>query len=188
MKPARAALAFIFVTMLIDVLGFGIIIPVLPKLVADLGGGGSASQGALYFGAILSIYGLMQFLFLPVMGALSDRFGRRPVLLVSMFFTCIEYLIMAMAPNVGWLVAGRALTGITGASMTVATAYIADITPPELRAPNFGISGAAFGLGFILGPAAGGLLSAWSQRAPFWASAVLTARLASRRSSSTVFA
>ena len=169
-RNQRAGIAFIFVTILIDILGFSVIIPVLPKLVAELVGG-NASDGAFYFGLLLSCYGLMQFFFLPV---LSDHFGRRPVLLISMCCTGIEYLIMATAHNVWILFAGRVLTGITGASITVATAYIADVSPPELRAKNFGVIGAAFGIGFILGPAAGGLLGAWSLRAPFWASAVLS--------------
>jgi DHA1 family tetracycline resistance protein-like MFS transporter len=169
----KAALRFIFVTILLDILGFGIIIPVLPKLVADLAGG-NTGNGALMFGMMLSVYGLAQFLFLPVLGSLSDRYGRRPILLVSMFFSAVEFVIMALATNIWVLFIGRLLTGITGASMTVANAYIVDVSTPEKRAANFGMVGAAFGIGFILGPAFGGLLSIWSARAPFWASAVLS--------------
>jgi MFS transporter, DHA1 family, tetracycline resistance protein len=162
-------MAFIFATMLIDILGLGIIIPVLPKLVGDVAGG-----SALLFGVLSSCYGLMQFLFLPVLGALSDTYGRRPVLLVSMLFTGLEYVIMALANSFGVLLAGRLLSGITGASLTVAQAYIVDVTPPEKRAQGFGLVGAAFALGFILGPALGGVLGMWSPRAPFWASAILS--------------
>jgi DHA1 family tetracycline resistance protein-like MFS transporter len=172
-KNRRAGLAFIFVTLLIDVLGFGLIIPVMPKLVTSMAGGGP-SAGAHLFGLLLSSYGLMQFLFAPVLGSLSDRYGRRPVLLVSLLFTALEYVIMARAPSIGWLFLGRILAGITGASFTAASAYIADISPPEKRAQNFGLIGAAFGVGFIIGPAAGGILGALSLRAPFWAAAGLS--------------
>src|SRR5579871_4818536 len=173
MRQRQAGLAFIFITLLIDVLGFGLIIPILPNLVTSLAGG-DASSGAHMFGLLLSSYGLMQFLFAPVLGSLSDRFGRRPVLLVSLFFTAIDYLLMAWAPSVGWLFVGRILTGITGASFTTASAYIADVSPPEKRAQNFGLVGAAFGVGFIVGPAVGGVLGSLSLRAPFWAAAGLS--------------
>ena len=167
-----AGLAFIFVTLLIDILGFGLLIPILPKFVALLSGRG-ISAGARDYGWLLSLYGLMQFLFSPVLGTLSDRFGRRPVLLLSLLFSGLDYVIMALAPSLVWLYIGRTLSGITGASFTAATAYIADVSPPEKRSQNFGLIGAAFGIGFILGPAAGGLLGALGPRVPFWAAAGL---------------
>jgi len=166
-------MAFIFVTLLIDVLGFGVIIPVLPRLVGQLSGGG-LSGGAHVFGLLMASFGLFQFLCSPILGSLSDRFGRRPVLLVSLFFTIIDYVIMALAPSITWLFIGRIMSGITSASFTAASAYIADISPPEKRAQNFGMIGAAFGIGFILGPATGGLLGDISPRAPFWAAAALS--------------
>jgi DHA1 family tetracycline resistance protein-like MFS transporter len=172
-RNRQAGLVFIFIALLIDILGFGLVIPVLPRLVADLSGAGPA-QGAHLFGLLIAVFGLMQFLFAPILGRLSDRFGRRPVLLISLFFTVIDYVIMATAPNISWLFVGRVLTGITGASFTAASAYIADISVPEKRAQNFGLIGAAFGIGFILGPALGGLLGAHSARAPFWAAAGLS--------------
>ena len=165
-------LAFIFVTLLIDILGFGLLIPILPKFVALLSGRG-ISAGARDYGWLLSLYGLMQFLFAPMLGTLSDRYGRRPVLLLSLLFSGIDYAIMALAPNLFWLYVGRTLSGITGASFTAATAYIADVSPPEKRSQNFGLIGAAFGVGFIFGPAAGGLLGALGPRVPFWAAAAL---------------
>lgn len=173
MRNRTASLIFIFITLLIDVLGMGLVIPVMPTLITAVSKGGS-SAGAHWYGLLLSSYGLMQFLFAPVLGSLSDRFGRRPVLLVSLFFTAIDYLLMAWAPSVGWLFVGRILTGITGASFTTASAYIADVSPPEKRAQNFGLVGAAFGVGFIVGPALGGALGAISLRAPFWAAAGLS--------------
>jgi DHA1 family tetracycline resistance protein-like MFS transporter len=171
-RPA-AGLAFIFVTLLIDVLGFGLIIPVLPKLVTSMAGGGP-TNGAHLFGLLLAVFGLMQFLFSPILGGLSDRFGRRPILLLSLLVSGVDYVLMALAPTIGWLFVGRILAGITGASFTAASAYIADVSPPEKRAQNFGLIGAAFGVGFILGPAVGGLLGAVSPRAPFWAAAALS--------------
>ena len=170
MNRGQASLAFIFVTILIDVLGFGLIIPVLPKLVETLAGKDVSSAAGL-FGLMASSFGLMQFLFSPILGGLSDRYGRRPVLLLSLVFTAVEYLIMALAPNIGWLFVGRILTGITSASFTVATAYIADVSPPEKRAQNFGMVGAVFGVGFIIGPLIGGLLGPLGPRVPFIASA-----------------
>ncbi len=165
-------LAFIFVTLLIDILGFGLLIPILPKFVALLSGRGIIA-GARDYGWLLALYGLMQFLFSPVLGTLSDRYGRRPVLLLSLLFSGVDYVIMALAPSLIWLYIGRILSGITGASFTAATAYIADVSPPEKRSQNFGLIGAAFGIGFILGPAAGGLLGIWGPRVPFWAAAGL---------------
>lgn len=167
-----AGLAFIFVTLLIDILGFGLLIPILPKFVASLSHAG-LSAGSRDYGFLLALYGAMQFLFSPLLGTLSDQFGRRPVLLLSLLFTGVDYVIMALAPNLGWLFVGRILSGITGASFTAASAYIADVSPPDKRAQNFGLVGAAFGIGFVLGPALGGLLGALGARVPFWAAAGL---------------
>ncbi|GAB3842772.1 TCR/Tet family MFS transporter [Hymenobacter jeollabukensis] len=160
-EPRKAALGFIFVTLLIDVIGFGIIIPVVPKLIQQLTGG-TISDAARYGGWLVFAFAVMQFLFSPVLGNLSDRYGRRPVLLFSLFGFGLDYLLLVVAPTIGWLFVGRLLAGVTGASMTTATAYIADVSPPEKRAQNFGMVGAAFGLGFIIGPAIGGLLSRWA--------------------------
>ncbi len=168
-----ASLTFIFVTLLIDILGFGLLIPILPKFVASLSHQG-LSAGSREYGLLLALYGAMQFLFSPLLGTLSDQFGRRPILLLSLLFTGIDYVIMALAPTVGWLFVGRILSGITGASFTAASAYIADVSPPEKRAQNFGLIGAAFGIGFILGPALGGLLGVLGARVPFWAAAGLS--------------
>jgi MFS transporter, DHA1 family, tetracycline resistance protein len=170
----KAAIGFIFVTLLIDVMGFGLIIPVLPALISQLKGI-SINQAATYGAILLSVFAVTQFLFSPVIGNLSDRFGRRPVLLLSLFGFGIDYIILALAPAYGWLFIGRVIAGITGASFTTATAYIADVSPdPATRAKNFGMIGAAFGLGFVLGPALGGLLGeGWGVRAPFYAAAAL---------------
>lgn len=172
MADRRASMAFILVTLFLDILGLGIIIPVLPHLVADMLDG-DESRAAAYYGAIAGSYALAQFLFAPVLGALSDRFGRRPVLLVSLFGFGVNYVLMALAPNLSWLFAARILSGLTGASLTTVHAYIADISTAENRAQNFGLVGAAFGLGFILGPALGGVLGHIGVRVPFYASAVV---------------
>ena len=166
-SPRRAAIAFIFVTVVVDVLSLGIVIPVLPKLVEAFEGGDTASAARVYgwFGAS---WALMQFLFMPVIGALSDRFGRRPVVLVSCFGLGCDYFLMALAPDLTWLFVGRIISGITAASFGTAFAYIADVAPPEKRAASFGMVGAAFGLGFVLGPALGGILGQLSPRLPFW--------------------
>ena len=171
MKRA-AGLGFIFVTLLVDVLGIGLIVPILPKLIESLAHGGISAASQEY-GWLLSLYGAMQFLFSPLLGMLSDRYGRRPVLLLSLFFTGVDYVVMALAPTLAWLFVGRVLSGVTGASYTAASAYIADVSPPEERAQNFGLLGAAFGIGFIVGPAVGGLLGQWGPRVPFWAAAAL---------------
>ncbi|WP_207431888.1 TCR/Tet family MFS transporter [Sabulibacter ruber] len=174
MKAQRqAALGFIFVTLLIDVIGFGIIIPVLPKLISELING-SLSDASLYGGWLMFAFSITQFLFSPVLGNLSDRYGRRPVLLFSLFGFGIDYILLALAPNIAWLFVGRIIAGITGASMTTATAYIADISTPEKRAQNFGMVGAAFGLGFIIGPVIGGVLGQFGARVPFYAAAAIT--------------
>lgn len=171
--PRRAAIAFIFVTVVLDVLAFGIIIPVLPKLVEAFLGGNTARAAEIY-GLFGTIWALMQFFFSPVLGSLSDRFGRRPVILLSNFGLGIDYVFMALAPSLGWLFVGRMISGITGASFTTAGAYIADVTPPEKRAASYGMLGAAFGVGFVLGPALGGVLGGVNARYPFWAAAFLT--------------
>ena len=169
----KAAMGFIFLTLLLDITGIGIIIPVLPKLIEELIHG-SISQAALYGGWLTLAYALMQFIFSPFIGNLSDKFGRRPVLLFSLLGFGIDYIFLAFAPTIGWLFVGRVIAGITGASFTTATAYIADISSPENRAKNFGMVGAAFGLGFIIGPVIGGFLGEYGSRIPFIASAVLT--------------
>jgi DHA1 family tetracycline resistance protein-like MFS transporter len=165
-------MAFILVTLFIDILGIGIIVPILPGLIKELVGGDPA-QAAVYYGVIISTYATMQFLFAPVLGALSDRFGRRPVILVSLFGLGTDYLIQGWAPSIGWLFLGRIIAGIMGASITTANAYIADVSAPETRARNYGFVGAAFGLGFIFGPVLGGLLSGISLRLPFFVAAGL---------------
>lgn len=166
-------MGFILITLLIDVTGIGIIIPVLPKLITELISG-NLSEAARYGGWLLFSFSIMQFLFAPVLGNLSDRFGRRPVLLLSLLGFALDYLFLAYAPTIGWLFVGRIIAGIMGASFTTATAYIADISPPEKRAQNFGLVGAAFGLGFILGPVIGGVLGQFGSRVPFLAAAGLT--------------
>ncbi len=169
----KAALGFIFLTLLIDVTGLGIIIPVLPKLIEELIHG-NISQASRYGGWLTFAYAIMQFLFSPFLGNLSDKYGRRPVLLFSLFGFGLDYIFLSFAPTIGWLFVGRIIAGITGASFTTATAYIADISAPEDRAKNFGLVGAAFGLGFIIGPVIGGLLGQYGSRIPFMAAAGLT--------------
>ena len=174
MSPKRpAALGFIFVTILIDVIGLGIIIPVLPTLIEQLTGEG-VSRASQYAGWLSFAYAAVQFGFAPVVGGLSDRFGRRPVLLASLLGLGCDYIFLALAPTIAWLFVGRIIAGITGASFTTATAYIADVSTPEKRAQNFGLVGAAFGLGFIIGPVLGGLLGDYGARVPFVAAAVLS--------------
>lgn len=168
----QAALGFIFLTLIIDITGLGIIIPVLPALIEELISG-TISQAARYGGLLTFAYAFMQFLSAPVIGNLSDRFGRRPVLLFSLLGFGIDYLFLAFAPTIGWLFLGRVIAGITGATITTATAYIADISTEENRAKNFGLIGAAFGLGFIIGPVIGGLLGEYGARIPFFAAAGL---------------
>lgn len=168
----KAAIGFIFITLLIDVMGWGLIIPVMPKLISELKHI-PVNQASSYGALLLSAYAITQFVFAPVIGNLSDRYGRRPVLLSSLLGFGIDYLFLALAPTYGWLFVGRIIAGITGASFTTAAAYIADISTVETRAKNFGMIGAAFGLGFVIGPALGGLLAGWGVRAPFYAAAGL---------------
>lgn len=170
---SKASLGFIFVTILIDVIGIGIIIPVLPSLIESLQGGG-LSEASRIGGWLMFSYAIMQFVFAPVLGALSDQFGRRPIILMALFGLGIDYIFHAFAPTLAWLFVGRVLAGITGASFTVATAYIADISTPEKKAQNFGLIGAAFGLGFIIGPVIGGIASEWGVRVPFLVAATLS--------------
>lgn len=169
----RASLGFIFATILIDCTGFGIIIPVIPKLVEKLSGT-DISEASTIGGWLMFIYAGMQFIFSPVLGGLSDRFGRRPVLLISLLGLGLDYFLLAFAPDIAWLVIGRLIAGICGASFSTAGAYIADISPPEKRAQNFGLIGAAFGVGFIVGPLLGALFSKIDVRAPFMAAGVLS--------------
>jgi DHA1 family tetracycline resistance protein-like MFS transporter len=169
----KAAVGFIFITLLIDVMGFGIIIPVMPKLISGMLEI-PVNQASTYGGWLIATYAVMQFLFAPVLGNLSDKYGRRPVLLISLFGFFVDYLILSFAPTFAWLFIGRLLAGVTGASFTTASAYIADISTAENRAKNFGLMGAAFGLGFILGPALGGALGEFGTRVPFYAAAALT--------------
>lgn len=171
--PGRAAFAFVFVTVAIDMLALGVVIPVLPGLLVELRSG-NASQAASYFGVFGSVFALMQFLFSPVLGSLSDRFGRRKVLILSNAGLGLDYLLMAVAPSVGWLFVGRVVSGITSSSYGTASAYIADVTPPAQRAEKFGLLGVAFGLGFVVGPSLGGLLAPLGLRAPFVAAAALS--------------
>lgn len=165
MNSRPAALVFILITLLIDVMGLGLIIPVFPNLLKLLSG--SETAGAQMLGIFTAIYAVMQFVFAPILGALSDRYGRRPVLLLSLLGVGLDYLLMYVAPSLGWLLLGRVIAGITGASITVANAYVADVTAPEDRARNFGLLGATFGVGFILGPVLGGVLGNLDLRLPF---------------------
>jgi len=168
----KAALGFIFVTALMDVIALGLMIPVLPNLVKQMVGGDYATATHMT-GWFALTWGLLQFVSSPIQGMLSDRFGRRPVLLISIFGLGVDYLFMALAPTLAWLFVGRVINGVTSASFSTAAAYVADITPPQDRAKNFGMMGAAFSIGFILGPAIGGALSHWGLRVPFYASATL---------------
>ena len=168
----NAAIGFIFITLLIDVIGFGIIIPVMPKLISTLKGV-DISTAAKYGSLLMFAYAFVQFFCAPIIGSLSDKYGRRPVLLCSLFAFGVDYLFLALASSYNWLFVGRVIAGITGASFTTAAAYIADISTNETRAKNFGMIGAAFGLGFIIGPAIGGLLGKIGPRITFYAAAAL---------------
>lgn len=169
----KPAIGFIFVTLLIDTIGFGIIIPVMPNLISQLAHVNISAASKLG-GYLLFAFAVMQFLFAPIMGGLSDRYGRRPILLASLLGFGLDYILLAFAPNYYWLFIGRMIAGAMGASFTTASAYIADISTPENRAQNFGMVGAAFGLGFIIGPAIGGLLGSYGARVPFLFAASLS--------------
>src|SRR5262245_49717009 len=171
--PRSAAVVFIFITVVLDMLALGLIVPVLPKLVVEFMGGDTAGAARIS-GLFGTAWALMQLVFSPLLGALSDRFGRRPVILISLFGLGLDYVLMALAPSLRWLFAGRVISGITAATFATANAYIADVSPPERRAAGFGLLGAAFGLGFVLGPALGGVLGSIGPRLPFWAAAGLT--------------
>src|SRR5262249_61617207 len=170
--PSRAAFAFIFITILLDMVALGIIIPVLPSLVLGFVGG-DTPRSAEVLGLFGTAWALMQFLFSPTLGALSDRFGRRPVILISNAGLGLDYILMALAPSLAWLFVGRVISGITSANISTAFAYVTDVTPPEERAARFGFLGVAFGAGFVLGPALGGLTGAVDPRLPFWVAAAL---------------
>lgn len=172
-NKGTAAIGFIFITLMIDITGLGLIIPVMPALINELTGEG-ISRASEYGGWLVFTFAVMQFLFSPVLGGLSDQYGRRPIILIALFGFAIDYLLLAFAPTLLWLFIGRALAGVTGASITTATAYIADISTKENRAQNFGMIGAAFGLGFIIGPVIGGLLGSFGPRVPFMVAAALT--------------
>jgi MFS transporter, DHA1 family, tetracycline resistance protein len=167
MKPRKAAVTFIFITVTLDMLALGLIMPVLPKLVLNFLGG-DASNASKMFGIFATVFSIMQFVCSPLLGVLSDRFGRRPVILLSNLGLGLDYIVMALAPTIGWLFVGRAISGITAASINTGTAYVADVVAPEKRAAAFGMIGAAFGVGFVLGPALGGLLGNSDPRLPFW--------------------
>jgi DHA1 family tetracycline resistance protein-like MFS transporter len=169
----KPAVIFIFITLVLDVIGIGIVIPILPKVVEQFQGG-DVSAAAHIYGALAALYALMQFMFAPLIGALSDRYGRRRVILISLLGSGLDYFLFAWAPSLAWLFIGRIISGITGANTGAAMAYIADITPPEKRAAHFGLIGAAFGIGFVLGPALGGLLGDIHLRLPFVVAGVLT--------------
>lgn len=173
MKNNNKPLLFIFITLVLDITGIGLILPIMPALIMDLGHS-SVSEASKIGGWLTFTYAIMQFVFAPILGALSDQFGRRPVLLISLFGFGVDYLFLTFAPTLGWLFVGRALCGITGASITTASAYIADISTNENRAKNFGMVGAAFGLGFIIGPVIGGLLGTFGPRVPFMVAAALS--------------
>jgi len=171
-QKSNAAVGFIFITLLVDTMGWGLIIPALPDLIVELKHV-KINEASTYGSWLLFAYAFTQFLFSPILGNLSDEYGRRPIILISLFGFGIDYLFQAIAPTFGWLFLGRIIAGITGASFTTASAYIADVSTPENRAKNFGVVGAAFGLGFIIGPAIGGLLGSLGTRAPFYAAAIL---------------
>jgi DHA1 family tetracycline resistance protein-like MFS transporter len=171
--PRRAAILFILITVLLDMLSFGIVIPVLPKLVEEFLSGDTAKAAVIY-GLMGTAWALMQFICAPIQGALSDRFGRRPIVLLSNLGLGLDYLVMALAPNVVWLIIGRTISGIASSSFSTAGAYIADVTPVEQRAAAYGKIGMVFGLGFVFGPALGGWLGSFDPRLPFWGAAALS--------------
>lgn len=172
LRPRKAAIAFILVTAALDIVAMGIVIPVLPALIEEFAG--PDAQAGTINGALVALWALMQFFCSPVIGSLSDRYGRRPVILLSALGLAVDYVLIAVAPNLWWLVIGRAIAGITSSSFTTVFAYMADVTPPEQRARAYGLIGAAFSAGFIAGPLLGGLLGELSPRAPFWAAGALS--------------
>lgn len=173
MLQSKRALFFIFLTILIDCIGLGIIIPTLPALIQELTGE-NVSAAASYGGLMNFSYAIMSFIFSPVLGGLSDKYGRRPILLISLFGLGVDYLFLAFAPSIGWLIAGRLIAGVCGASFTTASAYIADVSTAENKAKNFGLIGAAFGLGFIIGPILGSVFGSFGTKIPFIAAAVFS--------------
>src|SRR5205814_3594753 len=173
MPNRQASVVFVLITLFIDILGMGLVIPILPRLVQSMLGG-AISDASFVFGLLVSIYSVMQFFCAPILGALSDRFGRRPVILLALAGLGFDYVLLSVAPTIWWLVLGRIVAGIFGATFTPAGAYIADVSPPEKRAANFGLIGVAFGLGFIAGPALGGLLGNVGLRVPFMVAGGLT--------------
>jgi MFS transporter, DHA1 family, tetracycline resistance protein len=173
MRNRRASVVFVLITLFIDILGMGLVIPILPRLVQSLLGG-AIGEASFVYGLLLALYAVMQFLCAPLLGALSDRFGRRPIILLALAGLGVDYVLLSIAPTIGWLVVGRAVAGMLGATYTPAGAYIADVSPPEKRAANFGLVGIAFGLGFIAGPALGGILGQTNLRLPFMVCAALT--------------
>ena len=173
MRYRQASVVFVLITLFIDVLGMGLVIPILPRLVQNLIGG-AVGEASFVFGLLVSIYAVMQFFCAPVLGALSDRFGRRPVILLALAGLGFDYVLLSLAPTIWWLVLGRIVAGLFGATFTPVGAYIADVTPPEKRSASFGLMGVAFGLGFIAGPAVGGLLGETNLRLPFMVCAGLT--------------
>ena len=171
-KPHAASVRFILITLVIDALGFGLVVPIVPSLVLKLSGL-TVSGASQWVGLLLAAFAVMQFACAPVLGGLSDRFGRRPVLLLSLSGSCANYLLLAWAPSLTWLFLGRLIAGATAANASTATAYIADVTPPAKRAGQFGLVGAMFGIGFVVGPALGGLLGTYGLRMPFFVAACL---------------
>src|SRR5438034_10325526 len=167
MKARKAAVVFIFITVMLDMLALGLIAPVLPKLILTFLGG-NATSAATWNGVFGTVFALMQFFFSPVLGVLSDKFGRRPVILLSNLGLGLDYIVMALAPSISWLFLGRIISGITASSIPTAMAYIADVTPREKRASAFGLIGAAFGIGFTFGPVIGGLVGNTNPRIAFW--------------------
>src|SRR5580704_792387 len=166
----KPAVGFIFVTLVLLMVGVGIIIPVLPDLVTQFKGG-SIADGSLYYGSLVGVFACMQFVSSPILGSLSDRFGRRTVILIALAGSAIDYVVMGLAPNMSWMFVARVISGATAGALATCNAYIADVTPPEKRAQGFGLVGAAFGLGFVIGPALGGLLGHISLRLPFFVAA-----------------
>ncbi|MBV9171655.1 MAG: MFS transporter, partial [Chloroflexi bacterium] len=166
MRNRQASVIFVLITLFIDMLGIGLVIPILPRLVQELLGG-SVGEASFVFGVLVATYSVVQFFCAPVLGALSDRFGRRPVILLALAGLGFDYVLLSLAPSIWWLVVGRIVAGMFGATFTPVGAYIADVSSPEKRAANFGLIGVAFGLGFIAGPALGGLLGATNLRLPF---------------------